>query len=244
MPERSIEAVIFDVGGTLLRPREPYNDTVFNIVTEAGVDVTTEELHDAVQPATDELWRRTGRDLDLWANDHTIREFWNLYYDIILRELGVPKQDRPPLIQRIQSVYRRHDHWETYPETENVLRILHDAGYTLGVVSDWQTSLLELLDHLELTRYFAFVVASAIVKTGKPTPSMFREATRRAGVEAHEALFVGDLYMTDIVGSRAAGMHPVLVDRSRTPAPVDCDLIRDLDGLLPLLDRLNTNGQA
>lgn len=242
MAERTIEAVIFDVGGTLLRPREPYNDTVFKIVTEAGVDVRREDLHDAVQPAMDELWRRTGRDLDLWANDHTIREFWNLYYGIILSELGVPKEERPPIIQQIQRVYRQHEHWETYPEAEEVLHALHEEGYTLGVVSDWQTSLLELLDHLELTRYFRFVVASAIVKTGKPTPSMFREAIRRAGVEAHEAVFVGDLYMTDIVGSRAAGMHPVLVDRSRTPAPVDCDLVRDLSGLLPLLERIQANG--
>lgn len=244
MAERTIKAVIFDVGGTLLRPRVPYNDTVFNIVTEAGVDVSKEELHAAVQPAMDELWRRTGRDLDLWANDHTIQEFWNLYYSIILAELGVPKEERPPLARRIQHVYRQHDHWQTFSEAEDVLHTLHDEGYTLGVVSDWHTSLLELLDHLELTRYFRFVVASAIVKTGKPTPSMFREAIRRAGVEAHEALFVGDLYMTDIVGSRAAGMHPVLVDRSRTPAPVDCDLVRDLTGLLPLLERLNTNGRG
>lgn len=244
MTERRIKAVIFDVGGTLLRPREPYSDTIYSVVTDAGVEVTTDELHNAVQPAMDELWRRTGRDLDLWANDHTIREFWNLYYTIVLTELGVPQDERPEIVAHIQSIFRQHDHWQTFPEAEDVLHTLHDAGYTLGVVSDWQTSLLELLDHLELTRYFRFVVASAIVKTGKPTPSMFREALRRAHVDAQEALFVGDLYMTDIVGSRAAGMHPVLVDRSRTPAPVDCDLVRDLTGLLPLLDRLNTNGRG
>lgn len=234
-----IKAVIFDVGGTLLRPKEPYNDTVLNVVRSAGVDVTAEELHRAVQPATDELWRRTGRDLDLWANDHTIREFWTLYYDIILEELGVSEAERPSIAERLYRVYQQHEHWQTYPEAEEVLQRLHDEGYTLGVVSDWQTTLLKILDHLELTRYFQFVVVSAIVKTGKPTPSMFREAVRRAGVDAHEAVFVGDLYVTDIVGSRAAGMHPVLVDRSRTPAPVDCDLIRDLRGLFPLLERLN-----
>lgn len=239
MSDMPIKAVIFDVGGTLLRPKEPYNDTILNILRASGVDVTREALQQAVQPATDELWRRTGRDLDLWASNHTIREFWYLYYDIVLNELGISPAEQSTLVDHIYRAYQQHEHWRPYPEAEEVLFELHEAGYTLGVVSDWQTTLLEILDHLELSRYFQFVVVSAIVKAGKPTPALFHEAVRRAGVDSHEALFIGDLYMTDIVGSRAAGLHPVMIDRSRTPAPVDCDLIRDLREVFPLLDRLN-----
>lgn len=234
--DRRIKAVIFDVGNTLLRP----NATPITLLRDLGLDVTPEQVRKAVQPAMDEFWRRAGRDLELWGNDRTIYEFWMRFYHTILERLGVPEERRQALAERVYQAYLTHEMWELFPETEEVLRRLHDEGYILGAVSDWQSTLLEILRHLELTQYLSFVVVSAILGVGKPDPFLFREALRRAQVQPEEAVFVGDTYVTDVLGARAAGIHPVLVDRSRHPAPVDCDLIRDLTGLFEVLDRLNT----
>ncbi len=234
---RKIKAVIFDVGYTLLRP----NESPITLLKALGLEATPEQIQAAVQLAMDELWRRLGRDLDLWGSDHTIYEFWMLLYDTMLSQLGVPPEERKPLAEKLYQAYLTHEMWEAYPEAEDVLRRLHEEGYTLGVVSDWQSTLLEILAHFELARYLNFVVVSAIVGTGKPDPALFREALRRAQARPEEAVFVGDLYLTDVLGARAAGIHPVMIDRSRRPAPVDCDLIRDLTGLFDVLERLNAS---
>lgn len=47
----------------------------------------------------------------------------------------------------------------------------------------------------------------------KPDRLIFDEALKKAGVAAHEAVYVGDNYYADILGAINAGMAAVLVDR-------------------------------
>ena len=46
----------------------------------------------------------------------------------------------------------------------------------------------------------------------KPDPRIFRLALARAGVGRPQAAYVGDLYSIDVLGARAAGLRPVLLD--------------------------------
>ncbi len=38
---------------------------------------------------------------------------------------------------------------------------------------------------------------------------------------------MGDIYSIDVLGARAAGLHPVLIDRTGTPRQ-DCRVIRSI----------------
>ncbi len=57
-----------------------------------------------------------------------------------------------------------------------------------------------------------FVVDSHLEGVEKPDPEIFRRALARMGVASENALYVGDLRSVDEEGSRAAGMHFVLLD--------------------------------
>lgn len=63
-----------------------------------------------------------------------------------------------------------------------------------------------VLDGLE------FVVDSHVVGIEKPDPAIFCAALERMEVAPERALFVGDIRSVDEVGARAAGMHFVLID--------------------------------
>ena len=73
-----------------------------------------------------------------------------------------------------------------------------------------------------------FVIDSAVVGVEKPDPRIFELAVRQAGVAAHEAAYVGDLYSVDVLGARAAGLHPILLDPRGFWGPRDCIVARDL----------------
>jgi len=62
----------------------------------------------------------------------------------------------------------------------------------------------------------------------KPHPEIFRIALREVGVEASEAVHVGDLYEADVMGARNAGMKGILVDRDGTQRSSDCPRVRSL----------------
>ncbi|RME09930.1 MAG: HAD family hydrolase [Ardenticatenia bacterium] len=231
-----IRAVIFDVGGTLIYPVvDP-----LRILHDAGFAIEPHVFSAALRRTFNEhFWPRTGRDLDMWGDDDLIRTYWREFYAHLFSLLGLPKEAWTALADRIQDHYWQPDGWTPFPETHTVLEQLKTAGFILGALSDWNSQLPRILDHLDLHAYFDFVVVSALHGVGKPSPLLFDIALRRSGVRAEEAIYVGDTYMTDIMGARASGLHPVLIDRSQRPAPADCDVIRSLDELLPLLRRLN-----
>jgi len=56
-------------------------------------------------------------------------------------------------------------------------------------------------------------VTSAGTGSRKPDPGIFDAALELAGCEPGEALHVGDTPEEDVVGARAAGIRPLLIDR-------------------------------
>jgi putative hydrolase of the HAD superfamily len=79
-----------------------------------------------------------------------------------------------------------------------------------------------------LAPYFRFVLDSRVVGVEKPDPRIFQMALDRAGVAPDEAVYIGDLYSIDVVGSRAAGLDAILLDPAGLWGHVDCVKARDL----------------
>ena len=55
-----------------------------------------------------------------------------------------------------------------------------------------------------------------VAPAGKPSPSAFREACAVLGVAPHEAVYVGDQVITDVLGSQRAGLRAILVQPKYT----------------------------
>ena len=98
----------------------------------------------------------------------------------------------------------------------------------VGVVSNSNGNAHVLLKQAGIGADLDFVIDSAVVGVEKPDPRIFELAVRQAGVAAHEAAYVGDLYSVDVLGARAAGLHPILLDPRGFWGPRDCAVARDL----------------
>ena len=57
-------------------------------------------------------------------------------------------------------------------------------------------------------------VSSAVAGARKPDPAIFAPALELAGCGPDEALHVGDTLEEDVAGARAAGIRPLLIDRT------------------------------
>jgi putative hydrolase of the HAD superfamily len=69
------------------------------------------------------------------------------------------------------------------------------------------------LHRLGLSQLVDVVVLCGDVGWRKPSKRIFEHACERLGVPSEQCTFVGDDLEWDIVGSAAAGMRPVLIDR-------------------------------
>jgi putative hydrolase of the HAD superfamily len=75
------------------------------------------------------------------------------------------------------------------------------------------------------------VVDSVLVGSAKPDKGIFAAALRRAGVNAADAVHVGDMVSTDVVGARRAGIAPIHFDPYRRCRSGEHRHVRSLTGI-------------
>ena len=106
---------------------------------------------------------------------------------------------------------RYREAWHLHDDTLPLLAALD--GYTLGIITNGEPDFQQRkLDQVGLS--FPFVIASGGVGFTKPDPRIFALAAAQAGVAASECAYVGDRFETDALGSAAAGMLGVWLDRA------------------------------
>lgn len=101
-----------------------------------------------------------------------------------------------------------------FPDVVPALTRWRAAGLRLVVVSNWDTSLPEVLSACDLMRFLDGAVSSVAAGAAKPDPRPVRAGLRVAGTE--DAWLVGDDVEADAGAAAAAGIPFVLVDRPRT----------------------------
>jgi HAD superfamily hydrolase (TIGR01662 family) len=109
---------------------------------------------------------------------------------------------------------------EIFPDSIPTLRWLKERGYRLGTVTNrslgGQPFYDELCEHgmLELFETYAISCDDGWLK---PAPRLFQKALDELGVDAREAVMVGDSLRADVAGAKALGMVAVW---KRPPNPV------------------------
>jgi putative hydrolase of the HAD superfamily len=113
---------------------------------------------------------------------------------------------------------------------------LRGRGIRLALVSNFIDTLQTVCAVNGIAGYFDTIVCSVEAGAMKPDPRIFQVALRRIEVPAARAWHVGDNYWADVLGARAAGLEPVLIDRARTGVRADCPVITTLDEVVDLIE--------
>ena len=237
----TIRAIFYDAGHTLVRPRPEVDEVWDFLARQLGIDIDAEHRGEFPDVAAF-FYSRLGEDgLGAYASDAAARSFWSQYYAYALRD-AAPELAKEQLLSAGGAMWEWYNdpaQWQPFPEVLEALQAAQARGLVQGVVSDWGTDLLPILRAHEITRLMDFVVASAVVGASKPHREIFHYALGRAGVRAYETVYVGDSYLADVLGSRAAGLHPVLIDRGGAAPAIDAPVIGALTELLAVVDAID-----
>lgn len=232
-----IKAVFFDLDGTL-RHSVPEGGQVFtDYVLTLGLRVTHEDRMRAMR--WEHLYWANSPDLrdDLIAHSGETENFWIEYSRRRLVALGAPADWALAYAPKVSL----HMGAEYKPESvvpvdvRNALTRLRLEGYLMAVLSNRSRPFQETLDTHRLSEFFDFSIAGGEVDTYKPDPGLFEHALKRGNVTAQETIYVGDNYFADVVGSRRAGLTPVLYDRLGIFPEADCTVIKSFDELNSVL---------
>lgn len=134
--------------------------------------------------------------------------------------------------------YQRTENWFTVLglEVEHALHLLKEDGWRLGIISNSEGRIHELLTKVGIRRYFDVLIDSGIVGVAKPDPAIFRLAMERAGVEPKRSLYIGDQPDVDVKAALAVGMNVIHYDPQGVFADFTADGVPRCTNLLTVAD--------
>jgi HAD superfamily hydrolase (TIGR01509 family) len=142
---------------------------------------------------------------------------WQLMMVELLRAGGVHQlggDADPSYSEKIASLL-----WDAQP-TQNLWRKpiagmfelvaeLAARGVPVGIISNSEGRLAELVEELGHSALFPVIVDSGRLGIDKPDPRIFQHTAGLLGVSLSELLHVGDAWEADVMGARAAGAEAV-----------------------------------
>lgn len=225
-----VQAIFFDIGDTLVFDDPPLRERLASAARSVGQPLDAARLPAAFRVGEAYAVSRYLEGIP-WDAPDAMRE-------------GVARVwlalDRPPpddacwqaLGAAFAAVpFTRYVH----PDAPGLLRELKTRGFTVGAISDWETTLPDLLAEMGIARYLDALAVSAIVGVTKPSPRLFQEALRQANVAPETSLHIGDWYELDVVGARTAGMQALLLDSHGRRPDADCPRVETFDALAAYL---------
>ncbi len=220
---RPVRAVLFDLDGTLL-------DTVADIARALNHAFTE---HGWAALPVSEVLRMIGRGSPILIERAAARQG---------RVLGAGEQSA--LLERFFHHYGALEELnesdaKPYPGVADTLRILHDAGLSIAVVTNKHRRFATaLLDRLDLTKDVEVVVGGDTCERRKPDPQPLLFACESLNVPLSQALMVGDS-INDVTAARAAGIPVICVpygyNEGKDPKSLPCDAMIETLAELPAL---------
>ncbi len=230
-------AILFDLDGTLRHNHPSAEHTFFDFAVEIGIPDSWQKRLEALR-WSHYYWAQSPElmaDLDRFQEDEGA--FWLNYARRHLLSFGCPESDATKLAVQVHGMMRERFKPEDRlgEEVTATLEALKEAGFILGVVSNRTRPYDEVLDKFGLSMYFDCVIAAGVVAAWKPEPEIFRHALKELGLQAKEAIYVGDNYYADVIGAQRAGLCPILLDPEGVFPDAGVAIIRTFSDLLHIL---------
>jgi putative hydrolase of the HAD superfamily len=237
MQVREVKVIFFDAVGTLIEIRGCVGEIYSRAAREFGFEAEPRIL----QLNFERSFRRPPplafpAGTPEAALTELEKGWWRNLVEAVFTGLGsFPRFDQ--FFDEIFERFRGREFWRVYDDVAPTLTELKRLGLKLGVISNFDSRLYDLLRACRLDHFFDSVHISTRVGAAKPDPAIFRAAVNHYAVEARRAWHVGDSLREDVEGAMAAGVNAILLDRNdrfAENAPAPC--ITSLNQLVTLFD--------
>jgi 2-haloalkanoic acid dehalogenase type II len=241
-----IRGVLFDLGGTLFS---------YAIRPEMGRPIfdTAQALDITARPA--DIGRAWGESNAATMEAFAKRDFF-LHRDLFQQTLETfaarfERSVSAEVAEQFAQAQRQAviDYLPIREDALEMLRALKERGLYLSIVSNIDDDYLHpLVEKHGLDDLLDHWTSSEEARSCKPHTAIYHYSLEKAGLGAHEALFVGDSLHHDVAGASAAGIRSARITEPGASTPLTSGLeitaepdhvIHTLTELVGLIDQLN-----
>lgn len=209
MKRPAIDAIIFDVGGTLRA------NQALGGYDLSGVRLIQELIGDRGDA---HLFRQKIHEREIEYREWALRSLYELSEEDLWSQYLLPDYSADFVRKHavlLNKYWRESKFRFLLPDAIDTLRKLKGRGYRLGIISNTtsSTEVPGMLREYQLDSLFSTVLLSTCYGRRKPHPSIFLEAAAKLGTAPERCAYIGDQLSRDLVGARQAGYgEAVIID--------------------------------
>lgn len=230
-----IRYIFFDAAGTLFRLRGSVGEIYSRSASRFGLEVCAREIDRAFRAAFRAKEPLCFPESPVHVLPALEREWWKeVVTQSFQTESSSPHLDA--IFNSLYEMFRTREGWALEPGCTELLTQLKDQGRKLGIISNFDSRLTDLLSDLGIFRFFDSITISSRCPAAKPNPLIFAHALGQMKCEAQCSLHVGDDLEDDFQGAQRAGMKALLYDpQDRFVEVVAQDRVKSLGHIISFL---------
>ena len=220
------KVIFFDAVGTLFGIRGSVGEIYSHIAGKYGVDASA----DALNSSFGRVFSRTPSLAfgQIPASDIPSHEYqW--WYEVAQEtfsevELLRKFADFEIFFQDLYVYFATKKPWYLYQDTIDCLEKWQAKSVELGIISNFDTRIYQVLKLLKISHYFNSVTVSSEAGFAKPNPKIFKTALAKHSCSPSQAWHVGDSSNDDFQGSSSVGIRAFLLARDKIDSIVENQL--------------------
>ncbi|MCS5638043.1 MAG: HAD-IA family hydrolase [Myxococcota bacterium] len=227
-----LAAVLFDVTGTLIELAEGVGVTYARIAARHGVSVSAERVQTAFGHAMRKATPCVFPGLEAGGIPGAERDWWRdrVRETFEAGDEGTIFPDFEAFFREVFDFYAGAEAWRLRAGIPETLRAARRAGLRMGVISNFDHRLPEVLQALDIQKFMEIMAFPARFGFAKPHPALFEAALAELRLSPGQCAYVGHDPVLDLAPARAAGLRTLEVD----PGPGSRPLSARIEGIAKL----------
>ncbi|GAB4335423.1 MAG: YjjG family noncanonical pyrimidine nucleotidase [Candidatus Abyssubacteria bacterium] len=231
--DTKITTVFFDFGDTLVEGRPTYLKRITELLGEFGFEKAYGDVVRAFTKA-DYLLYLDARSGSLSGDGQYLMRFLNHFAGCL--EIAI---DWDAVLPHVLKNFDNRPYERTLSEGAlETLEGLSERGVRLAIISNNDGRCHEKCEELGIARFFETIVDSSREAVRKPSPRIFEIALERMRIAPEQVVHVGDMYGSDVLGARDAGIGQVWYNPRRSEAFEEYRPTHEIENLRQILDIL------
>lgn len=210
------KVIFLDAMGTLFGLKQSVGEVYAMVAKEVGVIVAPDTLNQTFKQSFKVANPLAFPNVEKNQIPELEFQWWRAIARSTFSQAGVlPEfEDFSSFFVQLYDYFTTPEPWYIYEDVLPSLQHWQNQGIELGIISNFDSRLNKVLDHLQLKHFFKSITISSLAGTAKPEPLIFQIALEKHNCEPRQAWHIGDNLEEDYYGAKEAGIKAFWLERN------------------------------
>jgi len=207
-PDKLPKVIFLDAMGTLFDLHQSVGEIYQQFAVRYGVEVAAASLEKAFIESFKSSPGLAFPAKELAVIKQQEFDWWKQVVATTFKQLEALDKftDFDAFFTEIYLYFGTKEPWHILPDTKESLTRWRERGIELGVISNFDSRLMGVLNHLDIDHFFTSITISSIAGFAKPADNIFQIALSKHNFTSSQAWHIGDSLTDDYQGAKNAGL--------------------------------------